>query len=64
VTHDIGEAITLADRVVVMAKTGAGAADEIRIDIPRPRSAEALQADPRYHDLYRRTWAALKASTE
>lgn len=64
VTHDIGEAITLADRVVVMAKTGTGVADEIPIDIPRPRSAEALQADPRYHDLYRRTWTSLKASAE
>jgi len=64
VTHDIGEAITLADRVVVMSKRGTGVADEISIDIPRPRSAEALQADPRYHDLYRRTWTSLKASTE
>jgi NitT/TauT family transport system ATP-binding protein len=64
VTHDIGEAITLADRVVVMSKRGTGVVDEICIDIPRPRSAEALQADPRYHDLYRRTWTSLKASTE
>ncbi|MBN9068604.1 MAG: ABC transporter ATP-binding protein [Rhizobiales bacterium] len=64
VTHDIGEAITLADRVVVMSKRGTGVADEISIDIPRPRSAEALQADSRYHDLYRRTWTSLKASTE
>ena len=64
VTHDIGEAITLADRVVVMSKRGTGVADEIGIDIPRPRSAEALQADSRYHDLYRRTWTSLKASTE
>jgi len=64
VTHDIGEAVTLADRVVVMAKTGTGVADEIPVDIPRPRSAEALQADPRYHDLYRRIWASLKASAE
>jgi NitT/TauT family transport system ATP-binding protein len=64
VTHDIGEAITLANRVVVMSKRGTGVADEIRIDIPRPRSAEALQADSRYHDFYRRTWTSLKASTE
>jgi NitT/TauT family transport system ATP-binding protein len=64
VTHDIGEAITLADRVVVMSKKGTGVADEIRIDLPRPRSADALQADARFHDLYRRTWASLKASTE
>lgn len=64
VTHDIGEAITLADRVVVMSKSGTGVADEIGIDIPRPRSAEGLQADDRYHDLYRKTWTSLKASTE
>jgi NitT/TauT family transport system ATP-binding protein len=64
VTHDIGEAITLADRVVVMAKKGTGVAQEISIDLPRPRSADALQADARYHDLYRKTWTALKASTQ
>jgi NitT/TauT family transport system ATP-binding protein len=64
VTHDIGEAITLADRVIVMAKNGTGVAEEIRIDLPRPRSADALQADARYHDLYRKTWTALKASTQ
>ena len=64
VTHDIGEAITLADRVIVMSKKGTGIVEEIRIDLPRPRSAEALQADMRYHDLYRRSWTSLKASTE
>jgi NitT/TauT family transport system ATP-binding protein len=64
VTHDIGEAITLADRVIVMARTGTGIAEEIGIDLPRPRSADALQADTRYHDLYRRTWTSLKASTQ
>lgn len=64
VTHDIGEAITLADRVIVMAKNGTGVAEEIRVDLPRPRSADALQADARYHDLYRKTWTALKASTQ
>jgi NitT/TauT family transport system ATP-binding protein len=64
VTHDIGEAITLADRVLVMAKNGTGVADEIHVDLARPRSAEALQADAHYHDLYRRTWTSLKASTQ
>ena len=64
VTHDIGEAITLADRVIVMAKKGTGVVEEINVDLQRPRSAEALQADARYHDLYRRTWTSLKASTQ
>jgi NitT/TauT family transport system ATP-binding protein len=64
VTHDIGEAITMADRVIVMSKRGTGVVEEIAVDLPRPRSADALQADERYHDLYRRTWTSLKASTE
>lgn len=64
VTHDIGEAITLADRVLVMSRKGTGVVDEIRVDLARPRSAEALQADAHYHDLYRRTWTSLKASAQ
>ncbi len=64
VTHDIGEAITLADRVLVMSRQGTGVVDEIVVDLPRPRSAEALQADAHYHDLYRRTWTSLKASAQ
>lgn len=64
VTHDIGEAITLSDRVIVMSKRGTGVDEEIPIDLPRPRSADALQADQRYHDLYRRTWTSLKASAQ
>ncbi len=63
VTHDIGEAITLSDRVLVMSRRGAGVVEQIHVDLPRPRSAEALQADERYHDLYRLAWTALRAST-
>lgn len=62
VTHDIGEAITLADRMIVLSKRGGGIAAEIRIDLPRPRSADRLQADERYHELFRHAWKALQGS--
>jgi NitT/TauT family transport system ATP-binding protein len=56
VTHDLTEAILLADRVVVFsARPG-----EIRADFPveleRPRSLVDLQGSEQFHRLFRRIW--------
>ena len=60
VTHDLGEAIALSDRVVVMsARPGRIIADHT-IDLPRPRDSERLRSNARfleYHDLL---WSALR----
>jgi nitrate/nitrite transport system ATP-binding protein len=50
VTHDVDEAILLADRVVMMtngphAKVG----HVMRVDLPRPRSRQALLEHPDYY---------------
>lgn len=45
VTHDIAEAVFLADRVSVMDR--GRIVDEIAIDLPRPRAA-AMRGDPGY----------------
>jgi NitT/TauT family transport system ATP-binding protein len=41
VTHDIEEAVQLADRVVVMSRRPATITEEVTIDLPRPRDLDA-----------------------
>jgi sulfonate transport system ATP-binding protein len=45
VTHDVEEAIVLADRVVVMRPHPGRIADEIDIDLPRPRDRQSAAFD-------------------
>jgi NitT/TauT family transport system ATP-binding protein len=53
VTHDIDEAIILADRVLVMTARPGKIKAEIQVDIPRPRSLEAV-LEPDFIALKRR----------
>lgn len=61
VTHDLEEAIALADRVVIMS---AGPASRIigewRIELPRPRDIMEIRVHPAFHALHREIWSALK----
>jgi NitT/TauT family transport system ATP-binding protein len=42
VTHDVGEAVTLADRVIVLAGQPGTLIEDLTIQIPRPRSGQLL----------------------
>ncbi|HEX4986140.1 MAG TPA: ABC transporter ATP-binding protein [Burkholderiales bacterium] len=61
VTHDLEEAIALSDRVVVMS---AGPASRLigdyEIDLPRPRDVAEIRLTPRFLELHRLIWEALR----
>ncbi|MFF3006656.1 ABC transporter ATP-binding protein [Kitasatospora sp. NPDC057940] len=59
VTHDLDEAIALADRVVVMTAGPATVKEIFTVDLPRPRTVEAVRLEPRFVELYREIWASL-----
>ena len=61
VTHDLEEAIALADRVVIMS---AGPASRIigewKVGLPRPRDIAEIRLDPAFHALHREIWSKLR----
>src|SRR6202050_3252196 len=61
VTHDLEEAIALADRVVIMsAGPSARIIGDWRVGIPRPRDIFEVRLDKEFHSLHREIWDALK----
>jgi NitT/TauT family transport system ATP-binding protein len=62
VTHDLEEAITLADEVVVLS---AGPASHIvarhPVTLERPRDVMELRTTPAFIDLYRTVWGVLRS---
>jgi NitT/TauT family transport system ATP-binding protein len=60
VTHDLEEAISLADRVCVIT-AGPGTVKGIYpIDLPRPRKVEEIRFEPRFVQLYHDIWEDLR----
>lgn len=60
ITHDLSEAVTLSDRVVVMSSRPGRILADIPIALSRPRSVRALQKDHRYHEIYAEVWSRLE----
>jgi len=61
ITHDLEEAIALADRVVVLsAGPETRPIGEYVIDIPRPRDVAEVRLAPRFLELHREIWHAMK----
>jgi ABC-type nitrate/sulfonate/bicarbonate transport system ATPase subunit len=60
ITHDVAEAVFVADRVLVMTPRPGRIAHALRIDLPRPREL-ALQETPEFALLERELRAQLRA---
>src|ERR1700693_131240 len=61
VTHDLEEAIALADRVVIMsAGPGARIIGDWRVPLPRPRDIMEVRLDQEFRSLPREIWGFLK----
>jgi len=65
VTHDLEEAISLSDRVVVLS---AGPASrpigEFPVHLPRPRDVSEVRLTPQFLELHKTIWEALKVEVQ
>ena len=65
VTHDLEEAVALADKVVVIT-VGPGTVKAVYdIDLPRPRGAvQEIRFEPRFLELHHHIWESLREEVE
>ena len=65
VTHDLEEAIALADRVVVMsAGPDATIIGDFPVTLSRPRDAAEIRLDPDFHRIHKEIWSKLRVEVQ
>jgi NitT/TauT family transport system ATP-binding protein len=65
ITHDLEEAVALADKVVVMTVGPGTIKGVFHIDLPRPRGAvQEIRFDPRFLELHHQIWESLREEVQ
>ncbi|MEV6899040.1 ABC transporter ATP-binding protein [Amycolatopsis sp. NPDC051372] len=59
VTHDVEEAVAMADRVLVMSRGPGTIKEEFRISLDRPRHFQEVRFEPEFQRLQRAIWRSL-----
>jgi NitT/TauT family transport system ATP-binding protein len=59
ITHNMDEAIFFSDRILVMSPRPARLLEEVRVDLPRPREADAVRASRQFASLREHLWSLL-----
>ena len=60
VTHDLEEAIGMADRVLVITAGPGTVKGTYKVDLPRPRNIAEIRFQPRFIELYEEIWNDLR----
>lgn len=60
VTHDIDEAVYLGQRVLVLSMSPTRVLDDVRVDIPGPRTQALTRVEPRFAELRTRVYAGIQ----
>ncbi len=65
ITHDLDEAVALADRVLIMTSSPGSIKESFEIDLPRPRGeVQQIRHEKRFLELQGQIWASLKDEVE